>query len=136
MKICLSATGKTLNCQIDPRFGRCQNFLIVETKTKKVKAIPNPGVNYGRGAGISAAQLVVNEKVKAVITGNIGPNAFNVLSQAGVEIYPGTLGLTCQKALDMFSEKKLKKAKAPSPCGPGAKGLSSGAGRRGIGGRP
>ena len=41
MKIAISATGTDLESDISTRFGRCHFFLIVDTKTKEVKAIVN-----------------------------------------------------------------------------------------------
>jgi len=128
IKICLSSTGETLDSQVDPRFGRCQYFLIVDKKTGEFKAIANEGVEISRGAGISAAQIVANEKVKAVITGNIGPNAFMVLNQAGIEIYTGVFDKTCKEALEMFNSGKLKANQEPT--GPGEQ---AGAGPGGFG---
>lgn len=119
MKICISSTGKTLNSTVDPRFGRCQFFLIVDSKTKKINAIPNAGVQVGHGAGISAAQLVADKNVEAIITGNIGPNAFMVLNQSSIEIYTGAFDITCKKALEMFDQGKLIKAKTASAPGHG-----------------
>jgi predicted Fe-Mo cluster-binding NifX family protein len=42
MKIAVSATGTDLNAQVDPRFGRCANFILVDTDTMAFEAIPNP----------------------------------------------------------------------------------------------
>jgi predicted Fe-Mo cluster-binding NifX family protein len=55
-------------------------------------ALPNAGVNASSGAGISAAQAVAQKGVKAVLTGNLGPNATAVLTQAGIEMYTGVNG--------------------------------------------
>ena len=131
IKICLSSTGETLDSQVDPRFGRCQYFLIVDKKTGEFKSIANEGVEISRGAGISAAQIVANEGVKAVITGNIGPNAFMVLNQAGIEIYTGVFNKTCKEALEMFNSGKLKANQEPT--GPGGR-IGSGQGGFGPGG--
>jgi len=125
MKIAVSATGKGLNSQIDMRFGRCAYFVIAEVKDKTVKelkSIPNPNVNVGGGAGISAAQLVANEGVKAIITGNCGPRAFDVFGQFGIKIYQATGKV--KDALDKLAEGKLKSlSSASSPMGVGKPGL-------------
>ena len=128
MKVCITSVGPDLDSQVDPRFGRCQYFLIVDEKGKLVKSMPNEGVQAMRGAGITAAQIVANEKVEIVITGNIGPNAFLVLNQVGIKIYLGVLNMTSEKALEMFNQGKLILAKAPVSPGFGPS-------RRGFGGR-
>jgi predicted Fe-Mo cluster-binding NifX family protein len=106
-KIAIASNGKTLDSQVDPRFGRCFYFLIVESKTGKFKVLPNTADSMPRGAGVSAAQLVVDQKVEAVIAGNFGPKAVNVLSQSGVKIFP-VLGKTAKEALEAYQTGKLE----------------------------
>jgi len=92
MKIAISSTGKNLESEVDARFGRCAYFLIVEIDNKKiktVKAIENTAAGQMGGAGITAAEIVANEKVSAVITTNLGPRAFSVFEQFGIKIYQG-----------------------------------------------
>jgi|AntAceMinimDraft_9_1070365.scaffolds.fasta_scaffold18107_1 predicted Fe-Mo cluster-binding NifX family protein len=95
MKIVLSAQGdKGLEEQIDSRFGRCPFFVFVEVdKDKKEiiehKTIKNESAEQFGGAGTTSTQFVVNKGAKAVISPNIGPKAFQVLNQLGIEIYQG-----------------------------------------------
>ena len=92
MKIAISSTGKTLESEIDPRFGRCGYFLIVEIKDKKIKefkAIENTAKAQMGGAGVTAGEIVANEKVDAVITTNLGPRAISVFSQFKIKVYSG-----------------------------------------------
>ena len=92
MKIALSSTGKTLESEIDARFGRCPCFLIIEIekdKIKNTKAIENIAAGQMGGAGITSSQLVANENVEAIITTNLGPRAFDVFNQLGIKIYLG-----------------------------------------------
>jgi Uncharacterized conserved protein len=88
MKICITSEGKTLDSKVDPRFGRCQNFIFFETDTGKFEAQENPSAQFQGGAGIQSGQLVVTKGVKAVLTGNVGPNAHQVLSAAGISVLP------------------------------------------------
>ena len=87
MKIAVSSTGNTLESQLDLRFGRAASFIFVDTETMDFDAMDNSGAAAAGGAGISAAQLVADKNVGAVITGNVGPNAMNVLKAANIEIY-------------------------------------------------
>jgi len=86
MKICITSSGNNLDSNIDLRFGRCLFFLIVDTETLEFEAIENAYLEATGGAGVQAGQLMINKKVKVVLTGHVGPNAFQVLSSAGIEI--------------------------------------------------
>ena len=117
MKLAVSATGEGLNALVDPRFGRCFFFVIVEIENgniKNVKSLRNPGVMAARGAGIQAAQLVASQGVKAVISGHMGPNAFFALSSLGIEIYLAPPGITVENAISLFLQNKLQKITAPT----------------------
>jgi len=95
VKIAISASEGNLDANVDPRFGRCAYFVIVEIEDNKIKnheIVSNKSIEATRGAGIQAAQTVANEGVKVVITGNIGPNAFNVLNQTGIKVVTGVSG--------------------------------------------
>ncbi|MBN1280504.1 MAG: NifB/NifX family molybdenum-iron cluster-binding protein [Candidatus Thermoplasmatota archaeon] len=111
MKICITSTGKDLHASVDQRFGRCPYFLIIDTESKQVKTIDNESTIASGGAGIQAAQIVTNEKVGAVITGNVGPNAFNVLHAAGIKVFSGASG-TIQEVLEQYSKGKLQEVHA------------------------
>jgi predicted Fe-Mo cluster-binding NifX family protein len=92
MKIAISSTGKNLESEVDARFGRCPYFLIAEIdkkEIKNVKAIGNTAAEQMGGAGITAAEIVANEKVDAIITTNLGPRAFSVFGQFGIKTYQG-----------------------------------------------
>ena len=92
MKIAISSTGKTLESDVDARFGRCNYFLIVEIENKKVKnvkAIENTAKEQMGGAGVTAGEIVANEKVDAIITKNLGPRAFSIFEQFGIKVYSG-----------------------------------------------
>jgi predicted Fe-Mo cluster-binding NifX family protein len=113
MKICVSATAKNLEAQLDPRFGRCPYFVIVESETMQFEAIPNVASDATGGAGIQAAQTIANKGVKVVITGNVGPNAFGALSAAGIEIVTGASG-TVKEVVDKYRSGKLQRTDAPT----------------------
>jgi predicted Fe-Mo cluster-binding NifX family protein len=92
MKIAVTAAGPTLDSPGDPRFGRCDYFVIVETADMSAVAVANPNVDRGGGAGIQSAQLMASHGIKAVLTGNCGPNAHQALSAAGIEVVLGCAG--------------------------------------------
>jgi len=113
LRVAVSATSGSLDAQIDPRFGRCQYFVIADTETMSFEAIPNTGINAPHGAGIQAGQIVVNKGVQAVLTGNVGPNSFQVLSSAGIRIITGVSG-TVREATEKFKSGELRETVAPT----------------------
>jgi len=113
MKVCVSSQGNTLNSQVDPRFGRCLYFLVVDTGTLEYEAIKNPNIDAMGGAGIQSGQLVAGRQVKAVITGNVGPNAFQTLKTAGVEIITGISG-SVKEAIEKYKKGDFSVAQGPS----------------------
>ena len=113
MKIAVSSSGNTLDSQIDPRFGRCAYFLIVDTDDMNFEAFDNESISLGGGAGIQAAQFVASKGAKAVLTGNVGPNADNVLNAANIKVYIGLTG-TCRDAIDKYKKGELQTVNGPS----------------------
>ena len=102
MKVCITAVGPDLDSKIDPRFGRCQYFLILDEDGELLKAIPNEGTQAMRGAGITAAQIVADQGVDVVITGNVGPRAYMVLEQSGIKIFPESPDTTVKEAFEKY----------------------------------
>ena len=102
-----------LDSEVDPRFGRAQYLLIVDTETLDIEPIQNANVAAGGGAGIQAAQVVVSKGIAAVLTGNCGPNAYRTLSAANVEIYAGVSG-TARAAVEAFKRGDLSPLSGPS----------------------
>ena len=113
MKVAVSASGPSLDASVDPRFGRCAYFVIVDTDTMQFEAIPNSAQYAGGGAGIQAAQTVASKGVQAVLTGNVGPNAYQALSAAGIQIVTGVYG-TVREAVMKYKSGELKGVSGPT----------------------
>ncbi len=109
MKIAITASGDNLDSQLDPRFGRCQNFVIIDPNTMDFEAMPNESAMASGGAGIQAAQTIVNIGIDTLITGNVGPNAYEILSAAGIETMTGASG-TVRQALEQYNSGSLQSA--------------------------
>ena len=107
MKVCVTAQGDNLDSQVDPRFGRCQNFIFVDLDTLQFEVVQNPNINATGGAGIQSAQLVAGKEVQLVLTGNVGPNAFQALQAAGVEVFTGASGYV-KEAIEKYKKGELK----------------------------
>jgi len=137
MKIAVAATDNNLESPVDPRFGRCPWFIIVDADTLEFEAVENPGVSAGGGAGVQAAQMVASKGAQAVVAGNFGPNAHQALSAADIQLYP-FVGGTVKGAVEAVKEGKLSPindATVPSHFGTGGggagQGRGSGSGRSG-----
>jgi len=119
-----------LDAQVDPRFGRCMLYTIVDivdTNIKNVEVIENTAARLFSGAGIQAAQLVASKGVKVVICGSMGPNAYYALQQVGVSVYTGVPpGITVREAIKLYSSGRL--SSQPMPGGFG-RGMGMGRGR-------
>lgn len=113
MKICITSQGNNLDAQIDPRFGRCKYFLIVDTDTLEFDSIKNPNVDAVGGAGIQSGQIIVNNGVKVVITGNVGPNAYKTIHAAGIDVIAGAEGVV-KEVIERYKKGELKAVKAPT----------------------
>ncbi|MCX5903143.1 MAG: NifB/NifX family molybdenum-iron cluster-binding protein [Proteobacteria bacterium] len=113
MKVCISSIGKDLSAFVDPRFGRSQLFLFVDTETMEYECVENPALTAGGGAGTKAAQLVSDKGAQAVLTGNVGPNAFSALNAAGIKIYAGMTG-TALQAVEKFKNGLVLPVIGPS----------------------
>ena len=113
MKICITAQGNNLNAEIDPRFGRCAYFIFVDTDTMTSEPLENSNAAAMGGAGIRSGQLVAEKKVKSVLTGNIGPNAFQTLQAAGIEVITGVSG-TVKDAVERYKKGDFKPTQGPS----------------------
>lgn len=113
MKVAVSASGRDLDSQIDPRFGRCAYFLIVETEGMTFEAFDNESIAMGGGAGISAAQFVASKGARTVITGNCGPNAVQALTAAGIDLFVGQSG-SVRTCVERFKRDEMKATSEPN----------------------
>jgi predicted Fe-Mo cluster-binding NifX family protein len=107
MKICVTTQGTTLDDQVEMRFGRAKNLIFVDTETGAYECVENPGSSASGGAGISAGQMVADKGAISLLTGNVGPNAFDVLKAAGVTVYTNVSG-TIREALAAFKSGACK----------------------------
>ena len=139
MKICVTATDRSLDASVDPFFGRCRYFIIVDSETMEFEALQNPSASAPGGAGIQAAQAIVNKGIDVLLTGDIGPNALPILSNAGIKVVTGTSG-SVKDAIEQYKKGALKPTTVPTM--PAYFGMGRGRGRgmgrgrgRGMGSR-
>jgi predicted Fe-Mo cluster-binding NifX family protein len=132
MRIAVSTTGNGLDSPFSPTFGRCPFYLIVDTDTMVFWAEPNSAADAAHGAGIQAAESVAGLGVNGIVTGNVGPNAYQVLASAGVPVYVFS-GRTVRQAVEAYKSGQLSPVAGPT--GPAHGGMGRGPGGRGMGGR-
>ncbi|MFZ2330798.1 MAG: NifB/NifX family molybdenum-iron cluster-binding protein [Atribacterota bacterium] len=113
MKIAITSTGTDLKSQVDPRFGRCAYFILIDTDNDKFEAIENSGVGGMGGVGVQSAQIMINKGVKTVLTGNCGPNAFQTLQADGIEVISGISG-TVEEVLKKFKAGGFQSVSGPN----------------------
>ena len=127
MKIAVSATAPGLDAEVDPRFGRCQYFIIVDPQSMEFEALDNSNAMASGGAGISTAQMVASKGAEVVLTGNCGPNAYQTLSAAGVQVITGVSG-RIKDAVEAFKAGKFQSSSQPSVGNHYGMGMSTGPG--------
>ena len=89
IKICVAASGKDVNAEIDSRFGRCGYFVFFIIQNKKIintEIVQNSGASQGAGAGIKASEQLGEAGVDILIAQSIGPKAKNILERLDIKI--------------------------------------------------
>jgi len=108
MQVTITSQGKELSSEVDTRFGRAKWLIVVDTETGDINVYDNElNLNAVQGAGIQTGQNIANLGVEAVITGNVGPNAFKTLNAANVKIFLAEKQ-TVADAIEAFKAGKLK----------------------------
>ena len=129
MKIAVTAMKPAMDAEIDPRFGRCQYFVIVDTETMLFEALENHSAMAGGGAGVSAGQTIAGKGVEAVLTGNCGPNAYAALSAAGIKVITSITGKV-QDAVQNYKSGTYETSSQPNVNAHFGMGRGRGMGRR------
>ena len=114
MKIVLTTLSPNLDSEVDPRFGRAANLLVVDTDTLEWKSESNPGASASGGAGIRAAQFVADQHAQSAISGDFGPHAFEVLQAAGIAMYIYGDCQNTHQAIERFKAGQLQQVGGPT----------------------
>ena len=120
MKIAISAEGKNLDRILDSRFGRCEYFQIYNQEGSQLKVVENKGITAEGGAGIAAAQQIIDEEVDVVITGSLGPNAYNIIDKAKIKAFTCD-NIAMEAVLKAFKNNELQEI---TYAGPAHRGMS------------
>lgn len=119
-KIAITSEGPTLDDTLDPRFGRAAGFIIVDPQTLQFQYVDN-GASQARaqGAGIQAAEVIVQNGAEILLTGYVGPKAFAALQAAGVKVAQNLDNMTVRQAVERFKSGQVEWAAAPNRMGHG-----------------
>ncbi len=145
MRLCVTSAGRDIEAKIDARFGRAPYFLIIDTDTSAPEVVVNSAADQGQGAGIAAAQLVIDKGVDGILTGAVGPNVLTALRGSGIKLFEKASSEdTVKEALAKFKKGEFNEAPVSSEVAPREQqgrgqglglGIGRGAGqRRGMGG--
>lgn len=119
-KIAVTCDSPSLDAQVDPRFGRAAGFLIVNPETMEFDYIDNGSTQImAQGAGIQAAENVARSGAKVLLTGYVGPKAFQGLTGAGIEIGQNLENMTVRQAIEKYKAGEVELATTPNRMGHG-----------------
>ncbi len=114
-RIAVSSEGRDLDSRVDPRFGRAAGFLLIDPETLSFEHVDNSGAQaMGQGAGIQAAELLARHGVKVVLTGYVGPKAYQALTAAGIRIGQDLEDCTVREAIQRYREGRVRMAGGPN----------------------
>jgi len=117
-KIAVSSQGRSLDDQVDPRFGRAAYFIVVDPETMSFEVLDNGNSRaMAQGAGIQAAEIIADSGAKVVLSGFVGPKAFQALSSAGIKIGQGVDGVTVREAVERYKSGQVSLASSPNKSG-------------------
>jgi predicted Fe-Mo cluster-binding NifX family protein len=117
-RIAVTSEGPSLDDQIDPRFGRAAGFVVVDLESMETQYIDNGRSQVmAQGAGIQAAELIARAGVNWLLTGYVGPKAFQALAAAGIKVAQNLEGLTVRAAVERFKNGQIEMAPAANRAG-------------------
>jgi predicted Fe-Mo cluster-binding NifX family protein len=109
MKIVITANSDKIDQPFNPRFGRADYFILVDSDTQEWEAHANPAAQARVGAGPQAVQFIAEQGADIVVSGRFGPKAFSALQAAGIKAYVASDG-TINDVLQQFLEGQLEQA--------------------------
>lgn len=117
-KIAVTCDGPDLDGPLDARFGRAAGFMIINPETLEFTYLDNGSSQaMSQGAGIQAAENVAQSGAKAVLTGHVGPKAFQTLAAANIAVIQNLENLTVRQAVERFNEGDVETASQPNKQG-------------------
>jgi predicted Fe-Mo cluster-binding NifX family protein len=108
MKIVFTTSGQDWEAKLEERFGRASGFLVYDEEGNTLNWKSNEeNKDAAHGAGIQAAQKVVQTGAEAIVTGNLGPKASSTIKSANIKAYAGQKDKTIQENYDLLKAGQL-----------------------------
>ena len=108
MKICICSDGNTQQSAVSTVFGRCTYFALIEDSAGEIQFVQNEAIHENHGAGIAAAQSMLDRQIDVLIAPPLGPKANQVLQNSNIQHYLPQ-GHTIEKALALYRQGQLQK---------------------------
>lgn len=109
MKIVVCAQTNSPQALIDSRFGRTAFWAVYDDQTKQYEFIANhQNLQAAQGAGIQAAQAVLDADGGILIACNVGPKAMAVLQAGGVQVFQAPSGMNVEQAIAAYQAGQLQ----------------------------
>ncbi len=108
VKIAISSNGEKVESPVVQNFGRAPYFALLD-ESGEFNVYANPGLDAMGGAGVKAAQSVVNAGAKTVITGKVGPRAEDVLKEAEIQVFVCEDSISVKDAFEFYKNGKLQR---------------------------
>ena len=99
MKVAVAASAPELDASIDPRFGRCGWFVVVDTETMDFETLENPGALAGTAPHKGTIHLLIGTAAEAIVAGSLGPNAIGALKAGDVKMFTAGGGTVKEAAI-------------------------------------
>jgi len=123
--IAVTSEGPGMESMIDPRFGRAAGFVVIDLATGQDSYVDNGGSQaLAQGAGIQAAENIAKAGAGVLLSGFVGPKAFQALSAAGIQVIQDVENMTVRQAMDKYKRGELAVAAAPNAQAGGNKATS------------
>jgi len=109
-RVVIPSDSANLDGQVYYRFASAPYFILYDFAESKMTAIQNPYASQVRGMGITVAQMLLQQKIDAVIAGGIGPQSFDTFYLAKIKIYGPVTG-SVRTAIINYQLEKLPELK-------------------------
>ncbi|RQD75727.1 MAG: dinitrogenase iron-molybdenum cofactor biosynthesis protein [Candidatus Syntrophonatronum acetioxidans] len=106
--VAVTSAGSQRDSNFEVRFGRSPYFILFKEGSDKLEGVPNPGVEAEGGAGVKAVQFLMDQGVKKIITGKVGPHAKSALQEGDIEVYEGT-GDKVEEVIGKYNQGRLQR---------------------------
>lgn len=114
-KIAVTSEGPSMQDMVDPRFGRAGGFVVVDPETMQHEYVDNgKSQSMAHGAGIQAAQTIADSGAQVLLTGYVGPKAFDALKAAGIKVIQNLDNMSVEQAVQRYKSGDVQYADQPN----------------------